>query len=61
MAELLRPRRDRMIGGVCMAIANRFDMSVAIIRTLMVLAVVFFGFSIWLYLILWLVIPLERN
>jgi phage shock protein PspC (stress-responsive transcriptional regulator) len=50
-----------MIGGVCMAIANRFDMSVAIIRTLMVLAVVFFGFSIWLYLILWLVIPLEPN
>ena len=61
MAELLRPRRDRMIGGVCMAIANRFDMSVAIIRTLMVLGVVFFGFSIWLYLILWLVIPLAPN
>ena len=28
MAELVRPRSGRMIGGVCAAIANRFEMSV---------------------------------
>jgi phage shock protein PspC (stress-responsive transcriptional regulator) len=60
MAELLRPRNGRVLGGVCSAIANRFDMSVTVIRLLMVLAVVFFGLGIWLYLILWLLIPLDR-
>ncbi|GAA1981941.1 PspC domain-containing protein [Microbacterium pumilum] len=61
MAELIRPRNGRVIAGVCVAIANRFDMSVAVIRALMVISVLFFGLSIWLYLILWLVIPLDRR
>lgn len=60
MAELLRPRSGRVLAGVCVAIANRFDMSVAIVRALMVFAVLFFGLGIWLYLILWLLIPLGR-
>ena len=60
MAELIRPRNDRVIAGVCVAIANRFEMSAWVIRALMVVSVVFFGLSLWLYLILWLLIPLER-
>ena len=31
------------------------------IRARMVISVLFFGLSIWLYLILWLVIPLDRR
>jgi phage shock protein PspC (stress-responsive transcriptional regulator) len=61
MAELLRPRSGRVIAGVCVAIANRFDMSVAIIRALMVIGVLLFGLSVWLYVILWLLIPLDRG
>ena len=61
MAELIRPHDGRLIGGVCLAIANRFDMSVVVIRVLMVLSVVFFGLSLWLYLLLWLLIPSERT
>jgi phage shock protein PspC (stress-responsive transcriptional regulator) len=61
MAELLRPRSGRVIAGVCVAIANRFDMSVAIIRALMVIGVLLFGLSVWLYVILWLLIPLDRS
>ena len=49
-----------MIGGVCVAIANRFEMSATVIRVLMVGSVVFFGLSLGLYLILWVLIPLER-
>ena len=60
MAELIRPRTGRVIGGVCAAIANRFDMSAVVVRVLMVGSVVFFGLSIGLYLILWLLIPAER-
>ena len=36
MAELVRPRSDRVIGGVCVAIANRFDMSPWVVRALFV-------------------------
>ncbi|WP_243075567.1 PspC domain-containing protein [Microbacterium sp. SS28] len=60
MAQLVRPRAGRVIGGVCLAIANRFEMSVTVVRVLMVGSVVFFGLSLWLYLLLWLLIPLER-
>jgi len=60
MAELIRPHSRRVIGGVCIAIANRFDMNPLVIRVLMVASVVFFGLPIPLYLLLWLIIPGER-
>ena len=61
MAELVRPHAGRVLGGVCLAIANRFEMSVTVIRVLMAGSVVFFGLSIWLYLLLWLIIPQHRS
>ena len=61
MAALVRPRTGRVIGGVCLAIANRFDMSPIVVRVVMVGSVVFFGLSIWLYLLLWLLIPQTRD
>ena len=59
MNELVRPRRGRWIG-VCGAVANRFGWSVGVVRVLAVVAVVFFGLSLWAYLLLWIVIPSER-
>ncbi|QIG38633.1 PspC domain-containing protein [Microbacterium sp. 4R-513] len=61
MAELVRPRTGRVLGGVCLAIANRFEMSPIVVRVVMVGSVVFFGLSIWLYLLLWLLIPLGKD
>lgn len=60
MNGLLRPQRGRWIAGVCSAIADRFGMSVTAVRILTVLAVVFFGLSLWVYLLLWILIPGER-
>jgi phage shock protein C len=60
MSALFRPRTGRVIGGVCAAIANRFEMSATVVRVLMVASILFFGLSIGLYLILWVLIPLER-
>ena len=59
MADTRPPRTDRMIGGVCAAIANRFEMSAIRRPRPDGRRVVFFGLSIWLYLILWLLIPLD--
>lgn len=49
-----------MIAGVCAALAIRFGISVALVRAIMIVAVVFFGLSLWAYIILWIVIPSEE-
>lgn len=60
MSQLVRPTHGRMIAGVCSAIATRFGVSVGPVRILTVASVVFFGLSIWVYLLLWILIPGER-
>lgn len=57
MATLSRPRRNRVIAGVCAAVALRFNLSITLVRVLTVLAVLFAGLSLWVYVVLWIVIP----
>ena len=57
MSTLVRPQQGRVIAGVCAAIANRFGWNVTAVRILTVIAVVFAGLSLWIYLLLWLIIP----
>ena len=60
MSSLVRPHQGRLIAGVCVGIADRFGCSVIPIRILTVAATVFFGVSIGIYLLLWILIPSER-
>ena len=60
MQRLVRPVKGRMIAGVCQGIADRFGCSVVPVRVLTVGATVFFGISILLYLVLWILMPDER-
>ena len=58
--KLYRSRRDRIIGGVCGGIARYFDVDVTLVRVLF--AVLFFtSVSLWIYIILWIVMPLARE
>ncbi|SDG36879.1 Phage shock protein PspC (stress-responsive transcriptional regulator) [Microbacterium pygmaeum] len=59
MSRLERPRRQRLVAGVCSALAARYDTSVTALRIVMVLGAVFFGLSFWIYLALWILIPAE--
>ncbi|KJL49015.1 PspC domain protein [Microbacterium hydrocarbonoxydans] len=59
MNPLVRPRNDRVIAGVCSAVARRFDMKASTVRLLSVLLVLFAGLSLWAYVLLWIVIPNE--
>ncbi|WP_246093309.1 PspC domain-containing protein [Microbacterium kyungheense] len=59
MNALMRPRQGRLIAGVCAAIANRFGWNVTLVRVLTAIAVIFFGLSLWAYIILWILIPNE--
>ncbi|WP_342447972.1 PspC domain-containing protein [Microbacterium sp. CPCC 204701] len=56
----MRPQRGRWIAGVCAAVAARFGWNVTLVRILTVIAVIFFGLSLWAYILLWIVIPSER-
>jgi phage shock protein PspC (stress-responsive transcriptional regulator) len=59
MSGLSRPRRGRIIGGVCAALARRFDVSPLVVRVLFVVSCVLPGPQILLYAGLWIVIPSE--
>ena len=56
---LTRPRRGRIVAGVCAAIARRFDLSPALVRVVFVLSMFLPGPQILAYIVLWIVIPGE--
>jgi phage shock protein PspC (stress-responsive transcriptional regulator) len=60
MSTLVRPRKDRIVAGVCAALAHRFSWSVFLVRLLAVVLMVFAGLPLWVYLVLWVLIPNER-
>lgn len=60
MNQLVRPSRGRVVAGVCRAIAERFGWNVTLVRILTLLAIVFAGLSLWVYIVLWILIPRER-
>ncbi|MDN5726277.1 MAG: PspC domain-containing protein [Propionibacteriales bacterium] len=60
MSALARPRHNRMIAGVCAAIAARFGVSTFIVRLIFVLSCLLPGPQILIYLVGWILIPNER-
>jgi phage shock protein PspC (stress-responsive transcriptional regulator) len=54
---LERPQRGRVIAGVCVALARRFDMKPWQVRLLFVLSCLLPGPQILLYLALWVILP----
>jgi phage shock protein PspC (stress-responsive transcriptional regulator) len=54
---LVRPKRGRMIAGVCAGLARRFGMKPWQMRALFVLSCLLPGPQILLYLGLWIVVP----
>lgn len=55
--NLRRSRSNRVIGGVCGGVAEYFGIDVSLVRLLTFLLVFFGGISLWVYIILWIVIP----
>lgn len=56
---LVRPRRGRIIAGVCAGIADQYGWSRGMVRLLFVLFGVF-GAGEVAYVVLWLLMPKER-
>ena len=57
--RLVRPREGRKVAGVCLGIAEYFDLDVTLIRLLWVLAVIFGGTGLLAYIVGWIVMPEE--
>ena len=59
MNSLVRPRRDRMIAGVCSGIARRFGISSNVVRIAFVASMLLPGPQILIYLAAWILMPSE--
>jgi phage shock protein PspC (stress-responsive transcriptional regulator) len=57
---LVRPRRGKVIAGVCAALANRLGVSPTLVRVAAVVSCVLPGPQIVFYLLGWILIPKER-
>jgi phage shock protein C len=60
-SNLTRPTEGRIIAGVCAGLARRFGWSVFLVRLLFVLSIVIPGSQVLVYIILWILMPSERN
>lgn len=57
--NLQRSREDRIVAGVCGGVAKHFNIDAALLRLITLLLILFGGLSVWIYVILWIVIPEE--
>lgn len=57
--KLYRSRTNNIIGGVCGGIGKYLDIDTTIVRLLMFFLIFFAGAGIFIYVIMWIIIPLE--
>lgn len=56
---LRRSATDRVLAGVCSGIANHFGSDPSVVRLVTLICIIFGGLSIWIYILLWIIIPSE--
>jgi phage shock protein C len=59
--KLRRSKDNRMVAGVAAGVAEYFDLDPTVVRLVWVLMVIFAGFGVLLYLIMWIVVPEEAS
>lgn len=47
----------RVVAGVCAGLAEYFGLDIALVRAITALLIIFGGISLWVYIVLWIVIP----
>lgn len=58
--RLRRPRENRSIAGVCAGLAAYLGLDTTLMRLLTLFLILFGGLSIWIYILLWIIIPEEE-
>ena len=57
--RLRRSRYNRVLAGVCGGLGNFMGIDPVVVRLAVVLLMLFAGMSLWVYIIMWLLIPEE--
>ena len=57
--KLYRSRNDKKLAGVCAGLANYLGIDTTLMRILTLCLIIFGGMSLWVYIIMWLLIPEE--
>lgn len=55
--QLHRSYRDKVVGGVCSGIAETLGIEPLYIRLLFLFLLIYAGTALWVYLIMWLIVP----
>ena len=59
MKRLYRSRTNKIIAGVCGGLSDYLSVDATIVRIAFVLLCFMSGFGVFLYLLLWIIVPLE--
>lgn len=59
--RVYRSSHDRMIGGVCGGLAQHFNADPSLIRIIFVVLLLLGGVTLFAYLIMWVVFPLNPS
>lgn len=59
--KLTRDPQDKMIAGVASGIGKYFQLDITWVRIAFALATVFGGTGLWIYIILWIAVPEDRQ
>ena len=57
--KLYRQPTDKMIAGICTGLGEYFEIDPVVIRVLFVAVLFAFGFGFFLYIILWIIVPMS--
>lgn len=57
--QLRRSRKNRSIAGICAGLAIYLGLDITLMRLITLFLLLFGGLSIWIYILLWIVIPEE--
>lgn len=55
--KVLYRSSDRMVAGVCGGLADYLGLDRSMVRIATLIGIVFLGLSVWIYVILWLIVP----
>jgi len=58
--KLYRSKKQKILGGVCGGVAEYLETDPTLIRLVWVVACLFWGLGILLYLIAWIIVPLKK-
>lgn len=59
--RLYKSEQDRKIAGVCGGIAEYLEMDSSLVRVAFVLFCLFVGLGIFVYILMWLIVPIKSK